>query len=58
MVLRAALLRQESRGPHLFFADYEDSTPMGRKDPEWQKYIVVRKGSQGMELDVQEPYHR
>ncbi|MBZ4653056.1 MAG: fumarate reductase/succinate dehydrogenase flavoprotein domain protein [Peptococcaceae bacterium] len=58
MVLRAALLRQESRGPHLFFANYEDSTPMGRKDPEWQKYIVIRKGSQGMELDIQEPYHR
>ena len=47
MVMRAALLRKESRGPHLFFTHFEDLEPVGIKDPEWRKYIVIRKGKNG-----------
>jgi len=47
MVMRAALLRKESRGPHLFFTHFEDLEPVGIKDPEWQQYIVIHKGKDG-----------
>lgn len=55
MVLAAAAKRDESRGPHLRFADFADNTPIGRKDPEWQKYIVMKKSEQGLVLDVRKP---
>ena len=55
MVMRAALLRKESRGPHLFFAHFEDLKPMDIKDPEWQKYIVIRKEKGRMALDPRKP---
>ncbi len=55
MVLAAAAKRDESRGPHLRFASFEDNTPIGRQDPEWQQYIVVRKSAQGLILDVRKP---
>jgi succinate dehydrogenase / fumarate reductase flavoprotein subunit len=42
MVLRASLFRKESRGPHLFFARFEDSHPIPSQDPEWRKYIVIQ----------------
>jgi len=42
MVLRASLLRRESRGPHLFFANFEDLSPLPVKDPEWRRYIVIQ----------------
>ena len=54
-VFRAAMERDESRGPHLRFADYEDNVPIGRKDEVWGKYIVVRKSKEGMKLDVRKP---
>jgi succinate dehydrogenase / fumarate reductase flavoprotein subunit len=47
MVMRAALLRKESRGPHLFFAHFDDLEPVAIKDPDWQKYIVIRKRKDG-----------
>ena len=57
MVLRAALLRDESRGPHLRFTKREDIVPIGRKDGEWEKYIVVFKGAEDkMILEVREPH--
>jgi len=55
MVMRAALLRKESRGPHLFFARFEDLQPMDMKDPEWRKYIVIRKEKDKMILDPRTP---
>jgi succinate dehydrogenase / fumarate reductase flavoprotein subunit len=55
MVLAAAAKRDESRGPHLRFASFEDNTPIGRQDPEWQQYIVARKSEQGLILDVRKP---
>ena len=54
-VLRAALLRDESRGPHLRFAQYEDNVPIERKEGTWEKYIVIRRDAGAMALDVREP---
>lgn len=54
-VLMAAALRDESRGPHLRFAAFADNAPQGRKDPEWQQYIVIRRGPAGPELTVKKP---
>jgi succinate dehydrogenase / fumarate reductase flavoprotein subunit len=55
VVMRAALLRKESRGPHLFFAHFEDPEPMGIKDPDWQKYIVIRREGNRMILEPRTP---
>jgi succinate dehydrogenase / fumarate reductase flavoprotein subunit len=55
MVMRSALLRKESRGPHLFFARFEDLQPMDMKDPEWQRYIVIRKEEGSMVLEPRPP---
>ena len=55
MVMRAALLRKESRGPHLFFPRFEDHQPMDTKDPEWRRYIVIRKEEGRMILDACPP---
>lgn len=54
-VLMAAAARDESRGPHLRFAAFADNVPVGRKDPEWQKYIVIRRGDGGPALSVRTP---
>ena len=54
-VLRAALLRDESRGPHLRFASYEENVPVGRKEGIWEKYIVIRREAASMRLEVREP---
>ena len=53
MVIRAALLRDESRGPHLRFDRYEDNLPLGRNDA-WKKYIVISRGEK-MTLNSQTP---
>jgi succinate dehydrogenase / fumarate reductase flavoprotein subunit len=55
MVMRAALLRRESRGPHLFFARFEDLHPVDMKDPEWRKYIVIRREGNRMIMEPRAP---
>lgn len=55
IVLAAAAERDESRGPHLRFASFADNTPLPRRDPQWQKYIVVSKGDAGPVLSVRPP---
>jgi succinate dehydrogenase / fumarate reductase flavoprotein subunit len=55
MILRACLLRKESRGPHLFFRHFEDPNPLPRSDPEWRKYIVIRHVSGKMTLKKRKP---
>ena len=55
MVMRAALLRKESRGPHLFFHHFEDLKPMDIKDPECRKYIVIRREKGKMVLETRTP---
>ena len=47
MVLAACGARTESRGPHLYFDSPDSITPLPRKDPEWQKYLVLRRGPRG-----------
>lgn len=58
MVMRAALLRDESRGPHLRFADEMTNLPLPRRDPEWQKYIVISKQGQAMKLETRTTFGR
>lgn len=55
MVLAAAARRDESRGPHLRFAAFAGNTPLPRRDPEWEKYIVIAKGNGGPVLSVRTP---
>ena len=55
MVLAAAALRDESRGPHLRFTRYEDSLPIARDDTRWCNYIVIGHDAQGMRLEVRDP---
>jgi len=55
MVLRACLLRKESRGPHLFFAGEEDPQPLPVRDPQWRKYIVIRDDKGRMVLKKAAP---
>jgi succinate dehydrogenase/fumarate reductase flavoprotein subunit len=55
MILRACLLRKESRGPHLFFRHFEDLNPLPPCDPEWRRYIVIRNASGKMTLTKRKP---
>ena len=55
MVLAAAALRDESRGPHLRFNRFEDDEPIARDDARWCKYIVIRQGTSGMQLEIRDP---
>ncbi len=55
MVLAAAAIRDESRGPHLCFHEYEDREPVARDDARWCRYIVITKGDGGMRLEVRDP---
>lgn len=58
MVLNACITRKESRGPHLFFERYEDNIPVGRRDPEWQHYLVIKKEKDGMMICKKKPVNR
>ena len=42
MVLRACLLRKESRGPHLFFRRFEDLHPLPSQGRKGERYIVIQ----------------
>ncbi len=55
MVLAAAALRHESRGPHLLFSDYSDTVPIARDDTRWSKYIVIGRDAAGMRLEIRDP---
>ena len=55
MVLAAASLRDESRGPHLRFNRYEDNVPIARDDTRWCKYIVIKRDGPGMKLEARDP---
>lgn len=54
-VLRAALLRDESRGPHLRFSSPVGNKPLPRLDPQWQRYIVIKEIAGQMKLESREP---
>jgi succinate dehydrogenase / fumarate reductase flavoprotein subunit len=53
MVMRAALLRDESRGPHLRFERYQSNIPIGRSE-DWKKYIVISSDKK-MNLKIEAP---
>jgi len=56
MVLTACGARPESRGPHLTFASPEAIIPLPRKDPDWQRYNVIRRGEDGaMTIEARQP---
>ena len=55
MVLRACLMRKESRGPHLFFGHFDDPQPLPSQDPKWRKYIVIRNRMEKMVLEKRIP---
>jgi len=56
MVLVACGARPESRGPHLFFESPEATIPLPRKDPEWQRYNLLRRGADGaMTVEARRP---
>jgi len=54
IIARCALMRDESRGPHLRFtgSDAADMLP-GRNT--WKRFIVVRKDGENIALEIQEP---
>lgn len=55
LVARAALERDESRGPHLRFPADGPLIPLPRDDQRWDRYIVVRAGQEGPTLERREP---
>ena len=55
MIMGAARMRRESRGPHLYFRRFEDPEPLPRDDNLWQKYIIIRKGKENMEFILKKP---
>jgi len=55
LVMRAALHRDESRGPQLRFASPDATVPIPRGDRRWQQYIVIQRGRKGAELHAVEP---
>jgi succinate dehydrogenase / fumarate reductase flavoprotein subunit len=55
MVLSAALLRDESRGPHLRFRSLQDLTPLPRRSPQWDRYIVIKRSAGRLLLTPRTP---
>ena len=55
MILKACLLRKESRGPHLFFRRFEDPHPLPSQDPKGRRYIVIQNRSGKMVLERRVP---
>ncbi|KLU60675.1 L-aspartate oxidase [Peptococcaceae bacterium CEB3] len=55
MVMRAALERNESRGPHLRFSDEDSDVPLPRLDPEWQRYLVLYRKEGEMVVEGRAP---
>ena len=51
LVLHAMAARPESRGPHLFFDSQKSNTPLPKQDPEWRKYLIVKR--QGADVVVE-----
>jgi len=52
MVLRAARAREESRGPHLLFAESGDLIPLPRDEGRWRRYLVIQKVGSEMKMEA------
>jgi len=55
LVARAALERNESRGPHLRFPADGSLVPLPQDDARWAMYTVIRRGPQGPLLERRQP---
>jgi succinate dehydrogenase/fumarate reductase flavoprotein subunit len=55
MILKACLLRKESRGPHLFFRRFEDPHPLPSQDRKGKRYVVIQNRSGKMVLERRVP---
>jgi succinate dehydrogenase / fumarate reductase flavoprotein subunit len=55
IILRACLMRKESRGPHLFFAHFDDPQPLPIQDPKWRRYVVIQNQMGKMVLKKKVP---
>jgi len=55
MVMTAASMRTESRGPHLYFEREDDLRPAPRDDEKWCKYIVLQKRDGQMTATPRKP---
>lgn len=55
MILRASLLRKESRGPHLFFDRFEDLNPLPSREPEGRRHIILQNRSGKMVWKKKKP---
>ena len=55
MVMTAASMRAESRGPHLYFEREDDIRPAPRDDETWCKYIVLQKSDGRMTATPRKP---
>jgi succinate dehydrogenase / fumarate reductase flavoprotein subunit len=55
MVIGAARMRKESRGPHLYFSSFNDSEPLPRDDESWRRYIIIAKEGKKMRFQAREP---
>ncbi len=63
LVIRAALGRDESRGPHLRFADEHSTAPQPRNDERWCRYQVLQADRPGsawptVRITIREPVRR
>jgi len=55
MIMGAARIRKESRGPHIYFSNFEDAVPLSRDDELWRKYIIITKRREKMKFEIREP---
>ena len=55
MIMGAAKIRKESRGPHLYFSNFKGAEPLPRDDELWRKYIVITKRKEKMKFEMREP---
>ncbi|NOY79107.1 MAG: FAD-binding protein [Calditrichaeota bacterium] len=55
MIFQSAVLRKESRGPHLFFKTPYDAWPQPAGGKEWEKYLVLWKSGSEMKTEFQKP---
>jgi len=55
MIFQSAILRKESRGPHLFFKNPDDAWPQPAGGKEWENYLVLWKSGPTMKTEFQKP---
>jgi len=54
-VIKGALLRDESRGPHLRFRSEDDRAPLPRQEEKWSRYIVISAHDGDIVAETREP---